>query len=57
MLTETVQRTGANREAGWVNRLFSNEAYTPEHQELKFTIHRKLLDRINLEAVPGELMF
>src|ERR1700720_2917283 len=50
MLTETVQRTG-NREAGWVNRLFSNEGYTPEHQELKFALHRKLLDRINLEAL------
>jgi pilus assembly protein CpaF len=50
MLTETVQRTG-NREAGWVNRLFSNEGYTQEHQELKFTLHRKLLDRINLEAL------
>src|SRR5437870_4123435 len=49
-LTEAVQRTG-NREAGWVNRLFSNEGYTPEHQELKFTLHRKLLDRINLEAL------
>src|ERR1700674_5481509 len=50
MLTETVQRSG-NREAGWVNRLFSNEGYTPEHQELKFALHRKLLDRINLEAL------
>ena len=50
MLTEALQRTG-NREAGWVNRLFSNEAYTAEHQELKFTLHRKLLDRINLEAL------
>src|SRR3979411_1661791 len=50
MLNETVQRTG-NREAGWVNRLFSNEGYTPEHQELKFALHRKLLDRINLEAL------
>jgi pilus assembly protein CpaF len=50
MLTEALQTTG-NREAGWVNRLFSNEVYTPEHQELKFTLHRKLLDRINLEAL------
>src|ERR1700687_2637801 len=50
MLTDTVQRTGG-REAGWVNRLFSNEGYTPEHQELKFALHRKLLDRINLEAL------
>src|SRR5437588_11658065 len=51
MLTETVQQTGANREAGWVNRLFTSEGCTPEHQELKFTLHRKLLDRINLEAL------
>src|SRR5438445_3969009 len=50
MLTESIQKTG-NHEAGWVNRLFSNEVYTPEHQELKFTLHRKLLDRINLEAL------
>src|SRR5437868_1599459 len=30
---------------------------SPQHQELKFAIHRKLLDRINLEAVyamPGD---
>jgi pilus assembly protein CpaF len=40
-----------SREAGWVNRLFSHEASTPEYQELKFTLHRKLLDRINLEAL------
>ena len=39
------------RETGWVNRLFSHEESTPEYQELKFTLHRKLLDRINLEAL------
>ena len=50
MLNDNVQRA-AGKEAGWVNRLFSNEGYTPEHQELKFTLHRKLLDRINLEAL------
>src|SRR2546421_2651219 len=50
MLTESIQKTGS-REAGWVNRLFSNESYSLEHQELKFTLHRKLLDRINLEAL------
>ena len=46
---------GDNRETGWVNRLFTQEGYTPEYQELKFTLHRKLLDRINLEALvlPG----
>src|SRR6266852_3613178 len=51
MLTEALQRNGANREAGWVNRLFNSDGGTPEHQELKFTLHRKLLDRINLEAL------
>jgi pilus assembly protein CpaF len=42
---------GENRESNWVNRLFTREGYTPEYQELKFTLHRKLLDRINLEAL------
>ena len=40
-----------NRESNWVNRLFNQEESTPEYQELKFTLHRKLLDRINLEAL------
>ena len=44
-------RPGESREANWVNRLFNHEGYTPEYQELKFTLHRKLLDRINLEAL------
>src|ERR1700730_15211715 len=48
---DTVPRPGENRETGWVNRLFNREGYTPEYQELKFTLHRKLLDRINLEAL------
>src|ERR1044072_5018397 len=39
------------RETGWVNRLFAKETYTPEYQELKFTLHKKLLDRVNLEAL------
>src|ERR1700757_4027125 len=39
------------RDTGWVNRLFSREGSTPEYQELKFTLHRKLLDRINLETL------
>ena len=34
-----------------MNRLWNREASTPEYQELKFTLHRKLLDRINLEAL------
>src|ERR1700683_1057579 len=48
---EQMHSNGDNRETGWVNRLFSQEGYTPEYQELKFTLHRKLLDRINLEAL------
>jgi pilus assembly protein CpaF len=48
---DTVARTGDGREVGWVNRLFNREGNTPEYQELKFTLHRKLLDRINLEAL------
>jgi pilus assembly protein CpaF len=40
-----------SRETGWVNRLFVKDGYSPEYQELKFTLHRKLLDRINLEAL------
>jgi pilus assembly protein CpaF len=45
------------QESGWVGRLFDARSYTPEYQELKFALHRKLLDRINLEAlssVPSE---
>ena len=41
----------AKREAAWVMRLFNREAYPPEFQELKFTLHRNLLNRINLEAM------
>src|SRR6185436_14455570 len=48
---DTAARPGESRETGWVNRLFSRDGYTPEYQELKFTLHRKLLDRINLEAL------
>jgi pilus assembly protein CpaF len=50
-LTDMQTRQGDSREAGWVNRLFTREGSTPEYQELKFTLHRKLLDRINLEAL------
>src|SRR5260370_11078353 len=51
MQTEALQHNGAKCGAGWVNRLFNSDGGTPEHQELKFTLHRKLLDRINLEAL------
>ena len=41
----------AKKEAGWVGRLFSDQPLRAEHQELKFILHRKLLDRINLEML------
>src|SRR6266571_2090779 len=50
-LLDSIARPGKTPETGWVNRLFEREGYTPEYQELKFTLHRKLLDRINLEAL------
>src|ERR1700719_2431637 len=39
------------QEAGWVTRLTTRDHTGAEYQELKFTIHRKLLDRINLDAL------
>ena len=51
LLDYPLSKKDANREAGWVNRLMKRQESTPEYQELKFTLHRKLLDRINLEAL------
>jgi len=45
------QSSLAKREAAWVLRLFNRESYSKEHQELKFTLHRKMLNRVNLEAL------
>src|SRR6201989_2110298 len=50
-ILDSIARPGDSRESGWVNRLFAKETYTPEYQELKFTLHKKLLDRVNLEAL------
>lgn len=41
----------AKREAGWVLRLFNRQVLSPEFQDLKFSIHRQLIHRINLEAL------
>src|SRR3984885_7780240 len=38
-------------ESAWVDRLFSQSEFSPQYQELKFILHRKLLDRINLEML------
>jgi len=45
-----------SQSGGWEQRLLKNAgrskgALKPEYQELKFTLHRKLLDKINLEAL------
>jgi len=39
------------QEPGWVGRLFSHEVFDSQYQDLKFVLHRKLLDRINLEML------
>src|SRR4051795_2171649 len=43
-------------QVSWENRILKNSGRSksslkPEYQELKFTLHRKLLDKINLEAL------
>src|ERR1700688_3541667 len=38
-------------ESAWVDRLFSQAEFSPQYQDLKFILHRKLLDRINLEML------
>ncbi len=48
---DPASKPNQTREIGWVNRLFNKSDSTPEYQELKFTLHRQLLDRINLEAL------
>ncbi len=51
-MTQTGFNGNANgQEAGWVTRLANRDHTGAEYQELKFAIHRKLLDRINLEAL------
>jgi pilus assembly protein CpaF len=51
MATTTTESNANGQEAGWVTRLANRDHTGAEYQELKFTIHRKLLDRINLEAL------
>ena len=38
-------------EPGWINRLLNPRLDAAEYQQLKFALHRKLLARVNLEAV------
>ncbi|MEK7408489.1 MAG: CpaF family protein [Acidobacteriota bacterium] len=51
-----IAEQSAGQHLSWDQRLFQQagrpkSALKPEAQELKFTLHRKLLDRINLEAL------
>jgi pilus assembly protein CpaF len=48
--------SGAGQQLSWEQRLLKSSSQNrgslkPEYQELKFTLHRKLLDKINLEAL------
>jgi pilus assembly protein CpaF len=52
----TVLEQDASQHPSWEQRLLRNSgrprsATRPEYQELKFTLHRKLLDKIDLEAL------
>ncbi len=56
MFSTLDKATKANQQASWEQRLLKNAGRTkttlkPEYQELKFTLHRKLVDKINLEAL------
>src|SRR4051812_19042130 len=53
----SVENGGKNvQQVSWEQRLLKNSgrqkaSLKPEYQELKFTLHRKLVDKINLEAL------
>src|SRR5438034_5010065 len=55
-MAQTTNMERPATEMTWDQRLLRNSgrqkaALKPEYQELKFTLHRKLLDKINLEAL------
>src|ERR1700716_2105269 len=55
-MAQTMNTDRPATELTWDQRLLRNSgrqkaALKPEYQELKFTLHRKLLDKINLEAL------
>ena len=39
------------RDSGWAENVGTQPAFNREYQELKFILHRKLLDRVNLEML------
>src|SRR5882762_7720535 len=56
-MISTIDKSGkSNQQVSWEQRLLKNAGrqktnLKPEYQELKFTLHRKLVDKINLEAL------
>ncbi len=44
-------RLGGGRDLALPASLPGKHSYSPEYQELKFALHRKLLDRVNLETL------
>jgi pilus assembly protein CpaF len=55
-MTPTTDSMQTPQQMSWEQRLLRNAgrpktALKPEYQEFKFTLHRKLLDKINLEAL------
>ncbi|MGH9659038.1 MAG: CpaF family protein, partial [Bryobacteraceae bacterium] len=55
-MPQVISTDRPTQEVTWDQRLLRNAgrqkaALKPEYQELKFTLHRKLLDKINLEAL------
>jgi len=55
-MTPTMDSRQTPQQMSWEQRLLRNAgrpktALKPEYQEFKFTLHRKLLDKINLEAL------
>src|ERR1035438_191752 len=56
MFTPIESGTKNGPQVSWEQRLLRNAgrqrtSLKPEYQELKFTLHRKLVDKINLEAL------
>src|SRR6201986_1108301 len=56
MFTSLENGNKNNQQISWEQRLLKNAgkqktSLKPEYQELKFTLHRKLVDKINLEAL------
>jgi len=55
-MISSIESKQGTQQLSWEQRLLKNSSQKkaglkPEYQELKFTLHRKLLDKINLEAL------